>query len=178
MSIRGIGGSIYGRKTELQLFLDKMAKISTDTDKVRGLYSVRGFSCALSIVIFQIAENVNQLKQLHVEALTVTTATAATVESRMAFIQTENKKLAKRIRDLLRKEQDKLAMQTTVGGGAAEDAADLVTKTEREHLRRTQLQANSARFMEVWAEYNEAQIDYRDKRRKEVKQYQPFRFTR
>jgi len=80
----------------------------------------------------------------------------------------QNKKLGNRIRNVLKGEQDKI---DDMNLAAAQDEERKPKRNAREEhemrLRRTQIAAQSRRFFDLWAEYNNFQVDYRD-RSKEI----------
>jgi t-SNARE complex subunit (syntaxin) len=80
----------------------------------------------------------------------------------------ENKRYGVRIRNALKKEQDRLDDKSIAA--AKEDGQKKSAKENHEmRLRRTQIAAQSRRFYDLWTEYNNQQVDYRDRSKELLK---------
>jgi len=82
----------------------------------------------------------------------------ATLDDKVA----ENKKFGVRIRNALKKEQDRLddkALAASNNDGQQKSARE----NHEMRLRRTQIAAHSRRFYDLWTEYNNQQLEYKDR---------------
>lgn len=80
----------------------------------------------------------------------------------------ENKRYGVRIRNALKKAQDRLDDKSIEA--AKEDGQKKSAKENHEmRLRRTQIAAQSRRFYDLWTEYNNQQVDYRDRSKELLK---------
>merc|ERR1712012_127490 len=74
----------------------------------------------------------------------------------------ENKKYGVRIRNALKRAQDR--QDDKAIEASKEDGTKKSAKENHElRLRRTQIAAQSRRFYDLWTEYNNQQVDYRDR---------------
>lgn len=80
-------------------------------------------------------------------------------EDRMKDLMEEQKKLAKKIRAILASEQKWIEDHKEVEVRRKMTSKQLNAYT----MRRTQVESNSRRFYDVWAIYNQDQVDYRDR---------------
>lgn len=105
--------------------------------------------------ITNIAENVNKLKTVQNKVLNEPSQQERQkhVATQTTLVQ-ENKAIGRKIQKQIKEEQQKL------------------TKLERDqiigdvNIRNTQLQSVSKRFLDIWTEYNNAQVEFRDRNKK------------
>jgi len=113
--------------------------------------------------IDKIESNNKEIRRLQVQVLGGTAQVQ--VEENRAKLDdkvAENKKYGVRIRNALKKEQDRLDDKAIEA--SKEDGSKKSAKENHElRLRRTQIAAQSRRFYDLWTEYNNQQVDYRDR---------------
>jgi len=113
--------------------------------------------------IDKIESNNKEIRRLQVQVLGGTAQQQ--VEENRAKLDdkvAENKKYGVRIRNALKRAQDRLDDKAIEA--SKEDGTKKSAKENHElRLRRTQIAAQSRRFYDLWTEYNNQQVDYRDR---------------
>ena len=110
--------------------------------------------------IDKIESNNKDIRKLQVKVLggvneQQVTKDRATLDDKVA----DNKKYGVRIRNALKKEQDKLDDKAIAANN--EDGKKKSAKENHEmRLKRTQIAAQSRRFYDLWTEYNNQQVNY------------------
>ena len=69
----------------------------------------------------------------------------------------ENKKIGRQIQKVIKEEQarnEKLEKRVAASGLSARELSEL-------HIRKTQIQTHSKRFLDIWTEYNNVQVKFR-----------------
>ena len=110
--------------------------------------------------IDKIQSNNSEIRKLQVKVLGAVNQEQvekdrATLDDKVA----ENKKFGVRIRNALKKEQDRLddkALAASNNDGQQKSARE----NHEMRLRRTQIAAHSRRFYDLWTEYNNQQVKY------------------
>jgi len=73
----------------------------------------------------------------------------------------QNKQLGRKIQKVVKEEQSKVEKLSGKKGLTSKDLSEL-------HIRKIQIQTHSKRFLEIWTEYNNIQVEYRDKTKKQL----------
>ena len=109
--------------------------------------------------IDKVKANVAEIRTLQ-KAILTSTRQDEQKEARMNDLIAENKKFGKKIRDVIKKEQDFLEKKFT-------SPKKMTQQRQMDmRMRRTQVAAQSKRFYDIWTEYNNGQVEYRDKSKK------------
>jgi len=136
----GKGDKYDDPEDTFESFLDRFSELTQDIDRVTA--------------------NVEELRQLQGKVLRDVRRDEA-VDAKMDDLNAENKRLAKKVRDVLRADQDRME---------AHKKRSNMTDTERSELkmRQTQLSSQSKRFYDAWSQYNEDQVSYRQRRKEQM----------
>jgi len=119
--------------------------------------------------LFQVDENVRQIKALQTKILQAVRKDEADV-NRMNDLAESNKQLAKRIRNCLTSENDKVQRKLSPKKTLSPTKKKKMTSREEEdvRIRQTQINSQSKRFCDLWADYLTAQTEYREKSKKNL----------
>jgi syntaxin 1A len=121
----------------LEAFLDRIGVVSQEIDQI-------------------IAKNTDEIRKLQGKVLSAVHRDEAD-EAHMEDLNEENKKTAKKVRNALRLDQDRLDVDRK--------RERKLTDTERSEMKmkQTQLNAQSKHFLNVWQAYNDDQVTHREK---------------
>ncbi len=115
--------------------------------------------------IDSIEKNTLEMRALHRKLLTATHKDEAS-ERRVDDLTAENKQLAKKVRAVLKTEQD-WCEKKGAEAAATSPKKKLRPEAKREwQMRKTQVTAQARRFFDVWAEYNNDQVEFHEKTKK------------
>jgi len=110
--------------------------------------------------IDRVSQNVEELRTLQGEVLRAVHRDEA-VDAKIDNLNAENKRLAKKIRNVLRADQDRMEASRKQSNMSENQRAEM-------KMRETQLKCQSRRFYDAWAQYNEDQVSYRRRRKDQM----------
>lgn len=101
-------------------------------------------------------EKVSETKKLQKKILN-SVHSDANEKAKLADLHETNKQLGRKIQNLLKKEQEKL-----------EKKASPKKKQADGRIRNTQISSQSTRFFNIWNDYNESQVEFREKSKRHL----------
>jgi len=112
--------------------------------------------------IDRVSQNVEELRTLQGEVLRAVHRDEA-VDVKMDNLNAENKRLGKKIRNVLKADQDRME-------ASRKQSPSNIGENQRAEMkmRQTQLNSQSRRFYDAWAQYNEDQVSYRRRRKDQM----------
>ena len=131
-----------------------------DTDKNLSASTDEFFKTFENVIddIDKIESNNREIRRLHVKVLGGTVPQQVEQDrNKLEDFVGENKKFGVRIRNALKKEQDRLD-EKAIEAAKDEGKKKSAKENHEMRLRRTQIAAQSRRFYDLWTEYNNEQV--------------------
>jgi len=127
--------------------------------KVKGPNVADFFEVAeeISLGISEIQKNVDEIKKIQKGILTEPSRTEREKhQAKHNDLVEVNKSLGRKVQKLIKEEQEKISKLENKGKFTSNELNEL-------RMKKTQISTQSNRFLEVWAEYNTLQVEFRDK---------------